>query len=468
MVTAGLWARRGSARLQCALLAAFTGLAGLLMQSRGLINSDVAFLAWTAREVMGPPVFGVDIYEANLPLAFMIYTPAAILAPLVGFPLAINLWVAALASLSVVMFWQACDERLRLALTATLAVYLALANPAAFGQREHIAMMLTAPYVAGALRGRPLATLSGVMAGIGFAIKPYFLIPLIMVFATRRRIGTEEIAIAATGAVYAATLLLFFQPYLFDFVPLVRATYWATHQVTEATYLVSGLLLVFVLLTSVAGAPQPEARGFLAATIGFTLAAILQFIGFGYHFQAALGFLALYLVARIFNPARVVALTAAIELLVLASLLGFAALGLVTKPSARAEAMRRLLPEIDKAESFLSLSTAPFPGFPTALYTGSAYKGFAIWAIFSKAARDVSGGPELQDRAKRLTFDQAIRELQRQPALVIVDRPASASGWERPEFDLISWFKTDPRFRAAWDDYRYDKSIDHYEFYRRK
>ena len=39
----------------------------------------------------------------------------------------------------------------------------------------------------------------GVMAGVGFAIKPHFLIALALVFATRRRIGTEEWAIAATG-----------------------------------------------------------------------------------------------------------------------------------------------------------------------------------------------------------------------------------------------------------------------------
>ena len=195
---------RGNGPAVCLLLVVLTAASTLFIQSWRIIAPDVSFLAWTARQVMGPAVFGVDIYEVNPPLAFMLYTPAAVLSSLLGYDLAIKLWVTALGCLSVAMFWQTCDAALRLPLTITLALFVALVLPEEFAQREQIAFMLTAPYVAGPCRHRAGAILIGVMAGVGFAIKPYFLVPLVLVFATRRKLRAEEWAIAVTGLAYAA------------------------------------------------------------------------------------------------------------------------------------------------------------------------------------------------------------------------------------------------------------------------
>lgn len=458
----------GSGMLVCLLLVAFTGVANWVVQSFGLVNPDVAFLAWTAAKVMGPPVFGIDIYEVNPPLAFMIYSPAAFMAPLFGHVLAIKLWITFLACLSVLVFWQACDRRMRLALTVTLALFITFIFPGQFGQREHVALLLTAPYVAGPCRSRGWAVLSGVMAGVGFAIKPYFLIALIFVFLTRRRIRTEEWAIAATGAIYAVSLVLFFQPYLFHFMPLARATYWAAHLEASSTWKLTGFLLLSAVPFALAGAPQPAARGFIAAAFGFVIAALIQFKGFTYHFHAAWGFLTLFLVARMFNPRRLVAVLAAIDLLVLGYAVSEMTTGWFTRKDDGQKVMRELLPEIDRSQSYLSFALASFPGFPTALYTKSDYKGIAIWPIFISAAREPTAGPELQEKARRLTLGQAIDELRRKPELVIVERQDLAGGWNRAKFDLLSWFKLDAGFRAEWDNYRYEKSIGNYELYRRK
>lgn len=450
----------------CLLLVAFTAISTLSIQYGGIINSDVSFLAWTARQVMGPAVFGVDIYEVNPPLAFMIYTPAALIAPLTGFDLAIKLWVTALGCLSVAMFWQTCDARLRLPLAITLAIFIAFVLPGGFGQREQIAFMLTAPYVAGSSRHRAVGLLVGVMAGVGFAIKPHFLIPLALVFATRRKIGIAEWAIAATGMVYAATLLQFFRPYLFEFMPLARATYWAVHQDAGNTWYLTGFILLALVPFSLAGAPQPAARGFIAASLGFTIAAFIQFKGFSYHFEAALGYLLLFLMARVFNARRLIGVCAAITLVAYGYIFG----GFTwefSKDSDSNGPMARLLPEIDRSSSFLSFSLTAFPAFPTALYTKSEYKGMSIWPIFISAARDPNGGALLQNRASQLTIRQATEELERKPDLVLLERKDTLSGWGRDSFDLLSFLEADAQFQALWQDYSYDKTIATYDLYRR-
>ena len=458
---------RNRGLITCLLLVAFTAASILFMQSRETINSDVAFLTWTASQVMGPPVFGVDVFEVNPPLAFMIYAPAAFLAPWLGFDLAVKLWVTALACASVAMFWTTCDEKFRLPLTITLALFVAFVLPGAFGQREQIAFMLTAPYVAGPCRNRGGAILSGVMAGVGFAIKPHFLIALVLVFATRRKIRSEEVAIATTGAIYAGTILLFFQPYLFEFMPLARATYWAAHMGASSTWKIAGFIMLSAIPFSLAGASQPTARGFIAATFGFTIAALVQFKGFSYHFLAAWGFLTLFLMARAFNARRLVAVCAVINLLILVYIVGKFTLD-STRPTESQKTMERLLPEIDRSASFLSLAIGPFPGFPSALYTTSEYKGLAIWPIFISAAREPLAGPELQEQARQLTFAQARRELERKPELVIVERKDPVSGWGRAKFDLLAFLETDAGFRTLWNDYGYDKTIGKYQLYRRR
>ena len=458
---------QSSGLITCLLLVVLTAASALCMQSWGMINSDVSFLTWTASQVMGPPVFGVDIYEVNPPLAFMIYSPAALMAPWLGFDLAVKLWVTALACLSVAMFWQTCDVKFRLLLTITLALFIALVFPGAFGQREQIAFMLTAPYVGGPCRHRGGAILSGVMAGVGFAIKPYFLIPLVFVFATRRKVRTEEWAIVATGMAYAVSLLLFFQPYLFDFMPLARATYWASHMEADIAWKITGFILLSAVPFSLAGVPQPSARGFVAATFGFTIAGFVQAKGFAYHFLPAWGYLSLFLMSRTFNARRLIGLFSAINLLILTYIVSRLTLEL-TKPSEGQTMMAQLLPEVDHSSSFLSFALAPFPGFPTALYTTSEYKGMSIWPIFISAARETSAGSEQQERARQLTIDQAILELERKPELIIVERQDAANGWGRARFDLLAFLETDPGFRSLWSEYRYDKTVAGYQLYRRR
>ena len=450
---------------QCLLLVLLTALLTLTLQWARPINPDVAFLAWTARLVLGPAVYGIDVYEVNPPLAFMLYTPAAVMSAFISFDVAIKLWVTALSCLSVAVFWQCCDPRLRMPLTVALAGCCALLFPGQFGQREAIAFLLTAPYAAGRGRSRSVSIVSGVMAGIGFAIKPYFLIPLALVFATRRRLGLEELAIAAVGLLYAISLFLFFQPYLFTFLPQAWKTYGSLHLERDTTLIIAGLILLAAIPVSLAGDAQPDGRGFIAATFGFVIAAFVQYKGFSYHFHAAWGFLVLLLVTRAFNARRVVAVCAVGLLLVYSCIFVKFTNSSEFESAENRAIMADLLREIDREPSFLFLAPGSFPAFPAALNTRSQYLGLAIWPIFAAAARDPAAGPEANQLARRLSFAQALRELQREPALVIVRQ--SQAPRDDPHPGLLAWLRGDAAFAALWKNYRYAASVDGYDLYHR-
>lgn len=433
------------------------------------LNNDVTFLAWTAKQVLGPPVYGRDILDVNPPLAFMLYSPAAFLAPWTGHAPAIRLSLMLLSALSIAAFWNSVDRGLRLPLTLVLALFFVLAFPNHFAQREQVALLLCAPYVAGTGKQRGWAVLIGLMAGIGFMIKPHFLIPLAMLFAHRRRIGIEEIVIAAAGITYAVVIAVFFQAYLLEMVPAASATYWAFHHPFRDLVLQSLLILVPALALFAAGARQPSAFPYLLAMVGFTAAAILQAKGFDYHFIPAWGFLALYITAMRFNTKPFMGIMAGFFLLAEAAMLG----GTIYRLHREAQRFDALLAEIgqeiDGSASFASLVPHPYPGFPNGFYSQSRFEGIAIAQLFIRAVafHELGEGKGDRSTAARLALDQAKRELARKPELVFAWVKEHPIVGDKP-FDIIAWLNKDEEFRELWKDYVHTRTIGVYILFRRK
>ena len=455
--------------LPCLLLILLTVAAKAALTPFNPLNHDVTFLAWTAKQVLGPPVYGRDILDVNPPLAFMLYSPAAFLAPWTGHDPAIRLTVILLSALSVAAFWTSADRALRLPFTVILVLFFVLAFPNHFAQREQIAFLLCAPYVAGTGKQRGWSVLIGLMAAVGFMIKPYFLIPLAMLFAYRRRIGIEEIVIAAAGIAYALVIALFFQPYVLEMVPAASATYWAFHHPFREIALQPLIILGSALSLFAAGARQPSAVPYLLATAGFTAAAIVQAKGFDYHLIPAWGFLALYITAMRFNAKPFVGQVAGVFLLIEAAFLG----GMVYRWHQSSLYFRSITTEIrraiDQSGSYASLIPHAYPGFPAGFYSTSRYEGIAIGQLFFRAVayHALGEAPGDPGTAERLALDQAKRELARKPELVfawVSDHPMVG---DKP-FDVLAWLNKDAEFRELWKDYVHTGTIGGYRLFRRK
>lgn len=459
----------GERNVNCLLLIIAAVAVNMALQWHNMINPDVAFLAWTAKQVLGPPVFGVDIFEINPPLAFMLYSPAALVSPLFGMDLALKLWISALVGLSILCLWNTADRSLRMGVACVLALFATLALPDAFGQRESLAFLLCAPYVAGIAQTRRWGLLSGVMAGVGFSIKPYFLIPLVLVFATRRRLHTEEYAIAATGLLYAASILVFFQPYLFGFLPFAIPSYAAVYVATGNSWQMMGLIALAVLPLGLAGAAQPAARGYLMATLGFLIAAIIQNKGFTYHLIAPWGFMTLFQLARMYNAQTFTAVLASLFLCASLAFFGRALAQWYLDEGKAQATLAMLLPEIDTSSRFLVLNFASFPAFPAALETRSDYVGKSFWPIYLAPALRMTLGQMEDDggRSMRLALDQALSELARRPDMVIVPvNPRAVRG--QVSRDVLSLLSRHPDYDLFWRNYVLAKTLGDYQIYRRR
>ena len=250
---------------------------------------------------------------------------------------------------------------------------------------------------------------------------------------------------------------------------MARATYWAFGTSWESTLLFTALILLCAIPLAAAGSPQPQSRGLLAATIGFTAAALVQYKGFAYHFHAAFGFLALYLTARLLDPKRLVSVCSALFLLVYAVILGNANLAWIDAVRSQKATLSALKAEIDDAPSFASLiMDSPFPTFPLAVYTPARYEGLAIMQIFAPAVRNTSRGAQANAIAAPFALKQAVRELERAPARVIVKRDGSYYAREGGTFDLLAWLNRDAAFRELWADYTFHAYVEGYAIYRRK
>ena len=214
-------------------------------------NHDVSWILWGAKEMIGGAAWGRDIIEPNPPLAWYFAMPSTLLAGLLGLPVAATFQVVvaifALASASV---FGALVERgheaagpMRNLPVLVVAVVLLLLPCRDFGwQREHLMLIAVLPYLAlVALRcdGRTSSTAAaaaiGIAAGLGLALKPYFLaVPLLVETTALLIVGrpnfvlrTETLAIAGTIGAYCLSILLFDQNYLINVVPLAQAIYWS-------------------------------------------------------------------------------------------------------------------------------------------------------------------------------------------------------------------------------------------------
>jgi hypothetical protein len=450
-----------TALLGCAL--------ALAIQLSRHLNHDVAYMTWVAEQVSRGAVFGIDIRELNPPLAFIIYWPAVWLAELFGFDLAVKLSLVALFLASTAVLSRTAPARFLLPSIATLSAFFALGFPREFGQREQIAVLLMAPYVAGYARSAKWNVASGFMAGLGACIKPHFLIVPLLLLAWRRKIGAAEWALAFAGLLYAATLVIFFRPYLTEMLPIAKATYAGIH-VQSYGPVRALILFAYLAMASAVGlmAKDREAWGFGLAAFGFELAAILQAKLFAYHFLPAWAFLFLFLAALSSSTTLRIRVAALLVMLAAALQMYEVAVPWFRDVERREETIPQLLQVIDRSRDFLVLSDYPYPAFPTALYAEKPYLGVAgaDGAVAAVGMLETGQDRSINPAVRQLAIQQAVKELSRRPDLVIVND----NWWGFPglttHFDGLAWLDLQPAFHRLWQHYRPAGRVAGYRLFR--
>ncbi len=160
-------------------------------------NHDVSWLLEASRRLLYGGSYTNDFFENNPPLILYLYLPAVLLKETTHIHIMVSLqiYVYGLIALSLYMCNKLCrkiftngDNYLIKPVILSIATILLIVINRDFGQREHLLLILTLPYMLLVLARLKNASISpvlaitiGVTAASGFFLKPYFLFALCLI-----------------------------------------------------------------------------------------------------------------------------------------------------------------------------------------------------------------------------------------------------------------------------------------------
>lgn len=227
---------------------------GWYLQQNLLLNADVSWLMEASSRLLAGGSYQKDYFELNPPMILYVYIPAVLFAKFFHWSeqFSIRMYIFSVSGISLAVcayltryIFNIYDQLLRSLFILMLGALFWIFPIYEFGQREALLFSFSFPYfllVAARLYDyQPRAILSlmiGIFAGIGFAIKPYFLATFFFTevyylynrksFATLYR--PEVIAIYSVMLIYLAMIFILHKDYLNVVVPFVRECYYQDYK----------------------------------------------------------------------------------------------------------------------------------------------------------------------------------------------------------------------------------------------
>jgi hypothetical protein len=508
--------RAARARAQARLLwlaALVPALAFLMTVIAPPLNHDVAaVLNFAERWLAGERLY-TDLIDVNPPLVFVLtLVPAAIGAwtPLDGVQalLACVLAVCALATWLALRLVRGRPP-VELAALGVVVPLLTLVAGYDFGQREHLMAVAAIPYLFLAARrmeglsaGRGLTLGCAVLAALGFALKPHFLVvPALVEALVLLRLGPRRAlrdavpwTMAAVWLGYLAAIPVVFPDYFGHVLPLVWDYYldlggFAWWQVILTERLGTALMLLVPLAVVAArGAWGALPKVLAVAALGATVAAVVQHKGWTYHVlpvRMLAGLLAVVLAARWLD--RTLPTTRAARLAPAAAVVAAFAIGIhnfagaeapwrqVTWSWSHAGQLSALLKREAYGERLLVLSPDIFPVYPALNYARaqSTLRTMNIWllqGVYGRCPEDGARYRETWDmsRTEFFIYRTVAEDFARAPpaAILIATDPRIPRCGK--EFDVLEYFSRHPLFAETLRRYRPAAELHGYRLLRRE
>ena len=487
------------------------------------LNTDSGYILVAGRRLLAGDRLYVDMMETNPPMIFWLmafvssigrYLPLSD-ARLVGLLVAIVLLVTGVSTLRA--FAPGTSRLIRFSVLSAFVLSLVIPYLIWVGQREQIAAMLTLPYTVLAARsaGGSRSSMAfgvwcGLLAGIGLAIKPFFLAAWaaieLIVFVTSRRLPgsarTDFWTVLSVQCVFGALVLTVTPEYFTRAVPLARATYDAYGRghlaVLEAGHfqalVMAGALALVTPWCLKSTARTPYTSVFGAATLGWLVSYAAQGKGWYYHLLPAVVYatIALTLVTldvvatlMVFSthkwPQRVLSATFAVFIGIAAAwsapvVARLCRDDIILLREQQPEAVVRMAEFIEQAasgEPVYFLSTSMWPAFPVVNMSGARwpYHYHFLWPIPSLYARGAPGElayrvPAQQGALEREFFNTVIQDLRRSPPRVlVVDRREDQQAMRGRTFDFLKYFDASAEFRTFFRGYRRVGNIGPWDLY---
>ncbi len=511
-------------RLRAMLPALIPPLLFLPMVLSPPVNHDVAaVLQFSQRWLAGEHLYN-DLIDVNPPLIFVLnLIPAAI-----GAMTPVSAVVA--LQLCILLFGLMCwriafrvrdrgeegvSER---AFLDVLPLLFLLGAGYDFGQREHLMAIGALPYVVASARRAQgvqprLRLVTGLVAGVAFAMKPHFLaIPGLVelaVLAGRSQGGWRWAlrvtvadrllwGMAAVWGIYLISLPLVFADYLGFVVPLVWDYYLDLGGVSAWDVLLQPrLATVLVLLTPLLClafrrglAPDAARPRLLAlAALGALASAVAQHKGFSYHivpiefFATALACVLMCrwldgLEDRLPSPYRIAAVLGGLCLLYTISN-GEAPWKELDYRNSEVAGLTALLKKTASGAPYgarvLVLSPGIYPIFPALNYASVrlTLRSMNMWLLQGAYDQCLPDGRRYREvwemgRAEFSVFRSVAEDFAAAPpAAVLVDRDPGIP-WCGSQFDFVAYFMRNPLFAQGWSHYELSAEWDRYRLYKRR
>lgn len=497
-------------------------LLGALPALLSRMQPDTGWLLYSAGRMLDGARLYVDVVEVNPPLIVWLDGVPVAAARLLGTSTAATFGCLVLIlSLLAVVVSSGLLRRMipdRPAVGDALLLVIAFAlfplTREDFGQREHLFLAFVLPYVLltglramGGAVSAPVAMAIGLAAGIGIALKPYFVLVWLTLelglWAARGRRTpaprAESITVVLVGMAYLLAVRAW-APEYFGIVRLMAKPYLVF---LSNGLLVTGLLgdgavlplfaVLAALATWHAARSRPLWAVLVSALAGLWVAAVLQQKGWRYHFYPAfsLALLLLTLVALdVRRPlagraARLFTAVAAAVLIGLGLQTGWACLVQSIRPHSPAydvdPDLHRLIPVVRRMAdggSMAVLSWSIASAFPLANYAGVpiASRFPSLWSIGGIYWGQVRAEAPLRynERAamgplERYVNDAVIEDLRvGRPNVILVLRPGPDQfRWGLRRLDFLAYFLRDPRFASLLQRYAYAQQLGEYWVFQR-
>lgn len=246
------------------------------LQDYFLFNVDLAWYVRLLEPLRRGAQYIEDFFEVNPPLILYWYLPALFLAKIfslnIFLMIRVYVFMLALSSFALCYFFsrRIFDSRIlrNIFLIILLAIFLILPMRD-FSQREHLMLIVAMPYLflmvwrlSGYEVSGWIAALIGFVAGMGFALKPYFLLVPLLVeayyFIHERRFGSCLRAEILTMLIVIISYIIFlgwlYPNYFTTMIPLLWLYYYGSVQntwemlVLQPSIVFSFFILLFSLL----------------------------------------------------------------------------------------------------------------------------------------------------------------------------------------------------------------------------
>jgi hypothetical protein len=483
-----------------------------ILQFKMFLSGDVGYLLYIANKLLSGGTYGRDFLETNPPMILYLYLPVCIFAKWtsVNIVVAMKVYVLLLAIFSSILCWRlikqivpATNQILTYFLSYMVVLVLLFLPAAAFGQREHILTIFIMPYLFSAVlalenkRISPvLALIIGLFAGLGFALKPFFLVTLVLIelyfICFRRRlwgwVRIESITIAIVLVLYVLSIFLFQPNYISVVLPIVSKFYFIGTEEGWSDLVVKRPYVIFCLWMAGSYFFYKNDRTPVLSTViwlallGMIAAFMIPRSSWFYHAIPAISLACLLLALYAGQFVSFVGITKKsilFFLVVSASIFYVPVSGsyyifntfVVDKEHG---AMQKLITYINHIPGDHSVFcfTGTASCFPLVFETNSEYGGRYPFFWWLKGVMKQSETQSTKKDQKYL-IDGIADDLNRyQPKLIIINAQVMKIIQENmyenygiSDFDMIKYFSNNKNFCTAWSHYRYLTSIDYYQVY---